>query len=160
MIPYTFIWVKNTLELKILIHILEKNLDKVNWDFLSSNENAISILEKNLDKINWSYISGNKKFIQDKRFNIEQHLDDLDWEELSYNINAMPLLEKNIDKIDWDMLLYNPSLFDIDYIKMSKMRTNIIYQELISVVFHPDKVDRMLEYHESNGGSVEDFEYV
>lgn len=27
MIPYTFVWVKNTLELKILIHILEKKFN-------------------------------------------------------------------------------------------------------------------------------------
>jgi len=65
-----------------------------------------------------------------------------------------------VDKIDWDEIICNPSLFDIDYIKMGEMRTNIIYQELISVVFHPDKVDQMLEYHESNGGTIDNFEYV
>ena len=43
---------------------------------------------------------------------------------------------------------------------MSKIRTKIIYHELISVVFHPDKVDKMLEYHESIGGTIDNFEYV
>ena len=35
------------------IHILEKNLDKVNLSRLSSNKAAIHILEKNLDKVDW-----------------------------------------------------------------------------------------------------------
>ena len=56
--------------------------------------------------------------------------------------------------------LSNPSLFDLDYIKMTKIRTKIIYQELISIVFHPDKVKVMLDYHLDNGGTIEDFDYV
>ena len=39
------------------IHILEKNLDKVNWSNLSFNQNTIHILEKNLDKVNWKILS-------------------------------------------------------------------------------------------------------
>ena len=35
------------------ISILEKNLDKVDWRYLSGNSNAISILEKNQDKVNF-----------------------------------------------------------------------------------------------------------
>jgi hypothetical protein len=35
---------------------LEKNLDKVKWDVLSRNPNAIPILEKNLDKVDWEYL--------------------------------------------------------------------------------------------------------
>ena len=31
------------------IHILENNLDKVDWRFLSDNPNAIHIIENNLD---------------------------------------------------------------------------------------------------------------
>ena len=38
------------------IPILEKNLDKVNWYMLSDNRNAIHILEQNLDKVYWSYL--------------------------------------------------------------------------------------------------------
>ena len=33
------------------IHILEKNLNKVDWEILTRNPNAIHILEKNLDKV-------------------------------------------------------------------------------------------------------------
>ena len=56
------------------IHILEKNLAspeglvKVNWIWLSSNPNAIHILEKNLDKVDWFGLSENPSiFIKDKR---------------------------------------------------------------------------------------------
>ena len=36
------------------VHILEKNLDYIDWNGLSKN-----ILENNLDKIKWSYLSYN-----------------------------------------------------------------------------------------------------
>ena len=35
------------------IHLLEQNEDKINWDRLSGNPNAIHLLEKNMDKIHW-----------------------------------------------------------------------------------------------------------
>jgi hypothetical protein len=41
------------------IHILEKNLDKVDWMWLSRNPAAIHILEKNLEKVDWNGLSGN-----------------------------------------------------------------------------------------------------
>ena len=49
--------------------------DKINWEYLSGNPNAIHLLEKNIDKI--------------------------DWYMLSRNPNAIHLLEKHPDKIDW-----------------------------------------------------------
>ena len=56
--------------------VFEKNLDKLDWNNLSLNPNAIDLLEKNLDKINWLF--------------------------LSKNLNAIHFLEKNLDKIYWD----------------------------------------------------------
>jgi len=29
------------------------DVNKINWDYLSENSNAIDLLEKNMDKINW-----------------------------------------------------------------------------------------------------------
>ena len=49
--------------------------DKLDWNTLSMNLNAIPILEKNLDKVNW--------------FNLSQ------------NPNAIHILEKNLEK--WDV---------------------------------------------------------
>ena len=49
----------NLLNNPAAIHIIEKNLDKVDWSFLSSIPDAIHILEKNLDKIDWASLSQN-----------------------------------------------------------------------------------------------------
>jgi hypothetical protein len=38
-------------------------IDKVNWEGLSMNPNAIHILEKNLDKVNWCWLSENPNAI-------------------------------------------------------------------------------------------------
>ena len=32
------------------------SMDKLNWTFLSGNPNAIDILEKNPDKIDWNFL--------------------------------------------------------------------------------------------------------
>ena len=62
-------------------------LDKVDWNLLSCNPNAIPILEKNLDKV--------------------------DWCQLSRNPNAIHLLEKNLDKVCWWRLCDNPNAIHI-----------------------------------------------
>ena len=59
-------------------------VDKINWNMLSENPNAIHLLENNLDKINWIH--------------------------LSLNPNAIHLLENNLDKINWYALSRNPNL--------------------------------------------------
>ena len=64
---------------------IRKNLDKINWDLLSFNHNAIHLLEQNPDKINWGYLSENR--------------------------NAIHLLEKNRDKINWYWLSANHNIF-------------------------------------------------
>jgi hypothetical protein len=43
------------------IHILERNLDKVDWSRLSCNPAAIRILEQNQDKIDWDSFSFNSE---------------------------------------------------------------------------------------------------
>ena len=79
---------------------MEKHTDKINWEELSKNPNAISLLEKHTDKI--------------------------DWKELSKNPNAISLLEKHTDKIDWKEFLRNPNiwksfLFDIEELIINKL---------------------------------------
>jgi len=44
------------------IHILEKNMDKINWQQLSANPNAIHILEKNMDKVDCPQIQMHTKY--------------------------------------------------------------------------------------------------
>jgi hypothetical protein len=102
------------------IHILEKNIDKIDWSMLSLNPNAIHLLEKNIDKIDWYW--------------------------LSKNPNAIHLLEKNIDKIDWSELSTNPEIFTFVY-DYEKMKTNMekigLADELSMRVLDPDRLNRI-----------------
>ena len=76
--------------------LLERNQDKINWDKLSGNVNAIPLLETNQDKINWDNLSGNVNAIS----LLEKNMDKIDWPELSSNYNAIHLLDNGRD-IDW-----------------------------------------------------------
>ena len=58
----------------ILRKFAKNNFDKIDWDALSRNPNAIHILENNLDKVNWERLSGNP--------------------------NAIHIIENNLDKVD------------------------------------------------------------
>ena len=40
-----------------------ENSHKVDWEFLSTNQNAIHILQNNLDKVDWFYLSANPNAI-------------------------------------------------------------------------------------------------
>ena len=40
------------------------DIDKLNWDSLSENSNAISLLKENQDKINWWYFSKNPNIFE------------------------------------------------------------------------------------------------
>ena len=42
---------------------LEQNPEKIDWQILSSNPNAIHLLEQDRKNINWYYLSGNPKAI-------------------------------------------------------------------------------------------------
>ena len=77
-----------------LIYPFSEHINKLDWESLSYNPNAISLLEDNIDKINWTALSSNP--------------------------NAIHLLEQNIDKIDWTLLSTNPNIFTYDYEKMRK----------------------------------------
>jgi hypothetical protein len=110
-------------------------MDKIYWYFLSSNPNAIHILEQNINKI--------------------------DWNKFSANPNALHILSQphNSHKIDWKNLSQNSGLFELDYIAMSRQRTNIIAQELMTKALHPSRVSKWLDYHLKNGYDITDFEY-
>ena len=96
------------------------NMDKINWNSLSANPNAVHLLEQNMDKINWYSLSANP--------------------------NAVHLLEKNIDKISWNFSSQNPNIFVYDYDKMKQNRINSgIIEELIANVFDTDRLHRICE---------------
>ena len=103
------------------IHILEKNLDKVDWLQLSRNPNdrAVNLLLENQDRIDWHGLV------------------------LNPNIRALKFLEKNPGKIDWYWLSRNPCLFELDYFSMARERTDIFREDLMKAVWHPNRLKKM-----------------
>ena len=132
------------LELDDAMSLIEQNLDKANWEILSSNKKAIHILEKNIDKIDWWNLSYNPNAIRI----LENHLDKIIWSNITINKNSLNILEHNISNInlkasrflrqnknavillkkypylvdflddyDWYELSYNPYLCDLLYDK-------------------------------------------
>ena len=87
------------------IPILEQNQDKIDWQDLCTNPSAIHILEKNMEKINWSLLSMNPNAIH----LLEQNLDKINYTRLSCNPNAIHILEQNQEKISWGFLSGNPN---------------------------------------------------
>ena len=77
----------------VLRSFIDKN--KLDWNILCTNPNAIDLLEENVDKINWNALSTNPNAIT----LLEKNIDKINWKGLSYNINAISLLEKNQDKM-------------------------------------------------------------
>ncbi|NBU31514.1 MAG: hypothetical protein EBS41_08475 [Actinobacteria bacterium] len=121
--------------------IIEKNLDKVDWELLSQNKGAIHLLEKNQDKIDWGYLSSNPNAIG----LLERNLDKIDWVQLSKNPNAIHLIKNNLDKpIDFEYLSGNPSIFELDY-GFLKGRMDIIREELMMKAWHPSRVIKWIE---------------
>lgn len=91
------------------IAFLKKNLDKVDWGYLSENPAAIHILENNLDRVDWIALSENPAAIHI----LEDNLDRVDWGYLSENTAAIHILKKNLDKVNWEALCCNPAAIDI-----------------------------------------------
>jgi hypothetical protein len=88
--------------------------DKVNWEYLSKNPNAIHLLEAYPDKINWNGLSQNPNAIHLLEQNLVESQRDgsvckINWYWISSNPNAIHILEKNPDKINWDRLSGNPN---------------------------------------------------
>ena len=131
------------------------NKDKIDWNRLSENPNAIellskfedkinwsmlSILNKNLDKINWAMLSENLNAIE----LLSKNLDKINWTSLSSNPNAIELLKGNQDKIDWNRLSKNEAIFVLDY-KLMYKNMLMFRQELVQNVLHPRRIRRIFE---------------
>ena len=176
------IWINRTM------NFLENNQEKINWKYLSGNPNAIHLLEKNLDKINrwwywwswrswwywlsktpyaldllkksqykidWECLSKNPNAISILEKNpeniywpylsenpnaisiLEKNIYKIDWFYLSHNPNAIHLLEKNPDKIYWPWLCENVGVNKLNYKRLTE-RMDIFKDELMAVVYHPD----------------------
>ena len=81
------------------------DIDKLNWEYLAFNPNAIDFLEENYDNIEWFELAENPNAIDLLKKNPTK----INWYRLSLNPNAIKLLEKNPDEIVWDHLSGNPN---------------------------------------------------
>ena len=97
------------------IHLLEKNLEKIDWLSLSLNTSAIHLLEKNPEKIDWDWLSRNPAAIH----LLEKNPEKMNWYWLSGIQGVIHLFEseahrvareKNPEKI-WEKLSRNPAIF-------------------------------------------------
>ena len=72
-----------------LRHFVQENIDKLDWNHLSENINAICTLEKIVDKIVWQYLSSNPYAIHI----LEKNQSKINWIRLSSNPNAIHILD-------------------------------------------------------------------
>lgn len=98
--------------------------NKVDWEYLSTNPNAIELLRANPSKIDWRALSKNPNAIDllqerhdyEKSLGLEEYnklLNRINWVYLSENSGAVELLEANPDKIHWGFLSANTGAFEI-----------------------------------------------
>jgi hypothetical protein len=55
--------------------LLEQNMDKIYWEYLSANPNAIHLLKHNMHKINFTYLSKNPSIFE---INKKQLIEDIE----------------------------------------------------------------------------------
>ena len=97
------------------------DINKLYWDLLSLNTNAIELLKKNKNKINWINLSSNP--------------------------NAIELLKENQNKIDWVLFSQNPNIFTYDYKKMKEtIKNSGIVEELMAYIFHPRNMNKWKDW--------------
>jgi len=94
------------------IDLLRDNQDKINWNYLCLNINGIELLKDNQDKIDWYLLSLNKNGIE----LLKRNQDKINWKKLSINKKAIYLLKKHTDKIDWKYLSKQSRIFDLESI--------------------------------------------
>jgi len=97
------------------IDLLKENPTKIFWTFLSANPApyAIELLKENQKRIDWFYLSGNP---DDKAIELlREYIENIEWDQLSRNPNpnAIKLLKENPSKINWEELSSNPNAIDL-----------------------------------------------
>lgn len=147
------IFIKSLSSNPYAISLIEKNLNKICFNKLSSNSNAIHIILKN--EINWHSLSLNLNaidLIDEQITNGLTHTEPepklplppfgnsyspqmlilraICWDNLSLNIKAVSILKKNINKINWDKLSSNINAIlilekNLDQVNWSKLSLNL-----------------------------------
>ncbi|MDP1813708.1 MAG: serine/threonine-protein kinase [Leadbetterella sp.] len=103
--------------------LLEKNIEKWDWNGLSRNQNlpwSIDFIEKYEYKWDWGVLSRNKDLPWSIEF-IEKYKSEWYWDKLSYNENlpwSIEFIEKYKEKWDWGELSHNKNLpWSIEFIE-------------------------------------------
>lgn len=117
-------------------------IEKLNWYYLSSNENACYLLDLNLEnkKISWNLISSNPSAMNI----IEKNMDKINWSFLSKNPNGVHLLKKNLNNIHWNYATSNTNTELIkmleNYIISLQKPKNIYNFSLLNYVIELDSI--------------------
>jgi len=131
-----------------LIDIVEQHMDKINWNGLSFNCNAIHILEKNIDKINADNLCLNKNGFglllrlnhnfEDSHYHpniVFDYFDYCDKNNISFNIikilSRKGYTEKHMEFLkhtnNYEWLSMNPNIFEYDYTRMRETRQSLLW---------------------------------
>jgi hypothetical protein len=95
------------------VQLLEKNLDAhVNWNAISANPAAIHIIEKNQDKINWDWLSQNPAIFVLDRDAMRQQIDNGFAEEIIATVLHPRHFARNLELYGYDIGLNEYVGFD------------------------------------------------
>jgi hypothetical protein len=113
-------WVEVSIHAEVIY--LESHLDKLDWEELSRNPNAIPLLEQNMDKIDWLWILHNPNVYPFLKKHWVHAQEKINWNVLSRTPEAIPFLKEHLDKINWYYLCEMPDAISL-------------------IEQHPDKID-------------------
>jgi hypothetical protein len=112
------------------------------------NNKRLQVISENMfytfcmDRIQ-HYLSKNKYLSK----NISEIFSSIEIEELYLLVSSFQyeIREKDQDILNWIILSRSSYISEIDYIKMSKIRNRMIYEDLMKYVFHPRRMIRFIE---------------
>lgn len=131
------------------IMYLEQHLDKVNWNTIAENPNAMPLIvehfEEKVDCFDWYYLLQHPSIMTLLKPHLIRLCDhELEKCELCCNPNMIPFLETHLEYIEWYILSRNPNavsliekiLDNIDWFDLSKNpKAGSLLEQ------HPDKID-------------------
>lgn len=110
----------------VAIELLKDNMDKIDWTELSGNPCAMKLLKANMYRIHWGMLSKNPS---DEAIELlKAHMHKICWTKLSENPHpaAIELLKANVDKINWHGLSQNrnPSILELLKANITRIHWN------------------------------------
>lgn len=118
------------------MYLFECNPDKIDWSRLEMNQNALYLLERNKEKINWMRIQS----WQWAYHLVLKNTDHIRYDLLSLNPLSISFFEKNPDKINWKYMSMNPA--GIDLLRKNKDKIDYTY---LCINSNPEAYDWVYE---------------